>query len=104
MATDRTPSGRPAPRGRPPRNRRRRRQRRFPPFALAIIAIALVVGIVALIARGGDDPVASTAASEPVIPAVSEADIAAAASQLGPRDQELVNIGQTGVSINKAGG
>ena len=63
-----------------------------------------MVGIVALVARGGDEPVASTAAAEPVITAVSEADIAAAASQLGPRDQELVNIGQTGVSINKAGG
>jgi peptidoglycan/xylan/chitin deacetylase (PgdA/CDA1 family) len=104
MGTGRTPSGRPAPRRREPPRRRRRKQRRVPPFALAIIAIALVVGVVALIARGGDDGTASTAATEPVIPAVSEADIAAAANQLGPRDQELVNIGQTGVSINKAGG
>lgn len=103
MGTGRTPSGRPSPRRREP-PRKRRRKRRVPPFALAIIALALVVGIVGLIARGGDDATASKAAAEPVIPAVSEADIAAAANQLGPRDQELVNIGQTGVSINKAGG
>lgn len=104
MAGQRTPSGRPDPRAgrRPPR--RRTQRRRIPPFALAIIAIALVVGIVALAMGGGDEPVATTAAAEPVIPPVSEADIAAAASQLGPRDQELVTIGQTGVSINKAGG
>lgn len=77
----------------------------MPPFALVIIALAVVVGIVGLMARGGgDDGTASKASAEPVIPAVSEADIAAAANQLGPRDQELVNIGQTGVSINKAGG
>lgn len=77
----------------------------MPPFALALIAIAVVVGVIALVARsGGSDPAASTVAAEPVIPQVSEADIAAAAQQLGPRDQELVSIGETGVSINKAGG
>jgi len=75
-----------------------------PPFAIAIIAIAVVVGVIALATRGGDDPATSQSAAEPVIPKVSEEDIAAAAQQLGPRDQELVNIGQTGVSINRAGG
>jgi len=76
-----------------------------PPFALAIIAIAVVVGVIALIVRGGDEPSASgSAAADPVIPQVSEADIVAAAQQLGPRDQELVDIGRTGVSINRAGG
>ncbi len=105
MAGQRTPSGRPDSRaGRRPPRRRQRRSRRIPPFALAIIAIAVVVGIVALAMGGGDEPVSSTASTEPVIPPVSEADIAAAANQLGPRDQELVNIGQTGVSINRAGG
>ncbi len=102
MPPERTPSGRRKPARRPPP--RRRRRRRVPPFALAIIAIAVVVGVIALIARGGDDPSASTAAAEPVIPQVSEADITAAAQQLGPRDQELVEIGRTGVSINRAGG
>ncbi len=62
------------------------------------------MGVVALITRGGDDPAASASGADPVIPAISDADIAAAASQLGPRDQELVNIGRTGVSINRAGG
>ncbi len=77
----------------------------MPPFALAIIAIAVVVGVIALIVRGGDEPSASgSAAADPVIPQVSEADIVAAAQQLGPRDQELVDIGRTGVSINRAGG
>lgn len=76
----------------------------MPPFAIAIIAIALVVGIIALATRGGDEPTTAQSTSEPIIPKVSEADIAAAAQQLGPRDQELVNIGQTGVSINRAGG
>lgn len=105
MRPERTPSGRRQPARRPPPRRRRRTQRRVPPFALAIIAIAVVVGIIALVARGGgDDPTASSATAEPVIPRVSEADIVAAAQQLGPRDQELVNIGQTGVSINRAGG
>ena len=105
MAGQRTPSGRPEPRGgRPPARRRQKPSRRVPAFALAIIAIAVVVGIAALAMGGGDEPVATTAAAEPVIPPVSEEDIAAAASQLGPRDQELVDIGQTGVSINRAGG
>lgn len=76
----------------------------MPTFALAIMAIAVVVAVIAFATRGGGDPAASTASAEPIIPAVSEADIAAAANHLGPRDQELVNIGQTGVSINKAGG
>jgi len=75
-----------------------------PPLVIAIIAIALVVGIIALATRGGDEPTAAQSTTEPVIPRVSEADIAAAAQQLGPRDQELVNIGQSGVSINRAGG
>jgi peptidoglycan-N-acetylglucosamine deacetylase len=105
MAAQRTPSGRPNPRdSRPPARRRRKPSRRVPAFALAIIAIAVVVGIAALAMGGGDEPVSTTAAAEPVIPPVSEEDIAAAASQLGPRDQELVSIGQTGVSINRAGG
>lgn len=108
MPGQRTPAGRPGPPDgrRPPQQRKRRRKpaRRIPPFALAIIAIAVVVGIAVLALGGGDEPVPSTAAAEPVIPPVSEADIAAAAGQLGPRDQELVDIGQTGVSINKAGG
>ena len=106
MPAERTPSGRRRdPRDRrPPPRRRRKQKRRVPPFALAIIAIALVVGIIALATRGGDEPTTSQATAEPIIPKVSEADIAAAAQQLGPRDQELVNIGQTGVSINKAGG
>jgi len=106
MAGQRTPSGRPDPRGsRPPARRRRKKpSRRVPAFALAIIAIAVVVGVAALAMGGGDEPVSTTAVAEPVIPPVSEEDIAEAASQLGPRDQELVNIGQTGVSINRAGG
>lgn len=76
----------------------------MPPLALAIIGIALVIGLIALATRGGDDPAASQATADPQIPQVSEADIAAAAQQLGPRDQELVNIGRTGVSIDRAGG
>ncbi len=76
----------------------------MPPLALAIIGIALVIGLIALATRGGDDPAASQTATDPQIPQVSEADIAAAAQQLGPRDQELVNIGRTGVSIDRAGG
>ncbi|MFM9019240.1 MAG: polysaccharide deacetylase family protein [Actinomycetota bacterium] len=105
MPADRTPSGRRRdPQGRRPPPRRRKRKRRVPPFAIAIIAIALVVGVIALATRGGDDPATSQSTAEPVIPKVSEEDIAAAAQQLGPRDQELVNIGQTGVSINRAGG
>jgi len=74
-----------------------------PPVAIAIIAIALVVGVIALATRGGDEPATSQAAADSVIPRVTEEDIAAA-QQLGPRDQELVNIGRTGVSINRAGG
>jgi len=104
MAPRRTPSGRRDPRGRAPAPRRRRQRRKVPPAALAIIAVVVVVGFIALIARGGDEPVSSVAAAEPVIPAISEEDIAAAAEQLGPRDQELVSIGETGVSINRAGG
>ena len=104
MAPRRTPSGRRDPRGQAPAPRRRRQRRKVPPAALAIIAVVVVVGIIALIARGGDEPVSSVAAAEPVIPAISEEDIAAAAEQLGPRDQELVSIGETGVSINRAGG
>lgn len=75
----------------------------MPPVAIAIIAIALVVGVIALATRGGDEPATSQAAADSVIPRVTEEDIAAA-QQLGPRDQELVNIGRTGVSINRAGG
>jgi len=104
MAARRTPPGRRDPRGRVPAPRRRRPRRRVPPAALAIIAVVVVIGIIALVARGDDEPVASVAAAEPVIPAISEEDIAAAAQQLGPRDQELVSIGETGVSINRAGG
>lgn len=105
MPAERTPSGRRRdPRDRrPPPRRRRKQKRRVPPFALAIIAIAVVIGVIALATRGGDEPATSQATAEPVIPKVSEADIAAAAQQLGPRDQELVNIGQTGVSVNKGG-
>ncbi|MBM3665285.1 MAG: polysaccharide deacetylase family protein [Actinobacteria bacterium] len=106
VPADSTPSWRRRdPQGRrPPPRRRRRQSRRVPPLVIAIIAIALVVGIIALATRGGDEPTAAQSTTEPVIPRVSEADIAAAAQQLGPRDQELVNIGQSGVSINRAGG
>lgn len=105
MPAPRTPSGHPAPRGRRAPTRRRPPKRRFPPLALAIIGVVLVIAVIAIAARGGDEPAgAQVASAEPVIPAVSEADIAAAADQLGPRDQELVNIGRTGVSINRAGG
>jgi peptidoglycan-N-acetylglucosamine deacetylase len=53
---------------------------------------------------GGSESAPSQASAEPVIPRINEADIAATADVLGPRDQELVSIGQTGVSINRAGG
>ncbi|MBM3635383.1 MAG: polysaccharide deacetylase family protein [Actinobacteria bacterium] len=104
MPSDKTPSGRRQdPRDRRPPRRRRKQKRRVPPVAIAIIAIALVVGVIALATRGGDEPATSQAAADSVIPRVTEEDIAAA-QQLGPRDQELVNIGRTGVSINRAGG
>ncbi len=64
----------------------------------------MVVGVIALAMKGGGESGGSSAVADPVIPAVSEADIIAAAAQLGPRDQELVDIGETGVSIIRAGG
>ena len=63
----------------------------------------MVVAAIGLATRGDDAPPAK-AAADPVIPAVTVQDAKAAALQLGPRDQELVDIGKTGVSVHRAGG
>ena len=66
------------------------------------MAIVIVVAAIGLATRGEDAPPAK-AAADPVIPTVTapSTDIA---TQLGPRDQELVSIGAKGVSIHRAGG
>ena len=54
-------------------------------------------------ATQGDDGPATSASADPVVPTLTTqtSDIA---NELGPRDQELVSIGQKGVSIHRAGG
>jgi peptidoglycan/xylan/chitin deacetylase (PgdA/CDA1 family) len=66
------------------------------------VAIVVVVGAIGLATRGSDAP-AAKATADPVIPTVTAA-AADLATQLGPRDQELVSIGAKGVSIHRAGG
>ncbi len=67
------------------------------------MAIVLVIAAVGLATRGGDSQFTKVTA-DPVIPAVTVPDATSIADQLGPRDQELVSIGQKGVSIHRAGG
>ncbi len=67
------------------------------------MAIVLVTAAIVLATRGGDSQF-TKATADPVIPAVTVPDGKSIADQLGPRDQELVSIGQKGVSIHRAGG
>jgi hypothetical protein len=63
-----------------------------------LIAVGAIV-----IATQGDDGPAATASADPVVPTLTT-QTSDLANQLGPRDQELVGIGQKGVSIHRAGG
>ncbi len=67
------------------------------------MAIVVVTAAIGLATRGGDSQ-STKATADPVIPAVTVPDATSIADQLGPRDQELVSIGQKGVSIHRAGG
>ena len=63
--------------------------------------MVVIIAAIGLATRGGDAPT-SRATADPVIPSVTTP--SASADQLGPLDQELVSIGQKGVSIHRAGG
>ncbi|MSO43892.1 MAG: polysaccharide deacetylase family protein [Thermoleophilia bacterium] len=99
VPSQRPHSGRPSRDGHdPPRNERRRRTTwRVPPVLLTIVGVVVVALMVALAIRNAREPMTESAG-----PSVDPA--ATTAQQLGPRDQELVDIGQTGVSVHRAGG
>lgn len=71
------------------------------PLLIGLVAVVVIIAAIGLATRGGDAPT-SRATADPVIPSVTIQ--SATADQLGPRDQELVGIGQKGVSIHRAGG
>lgn len=71
------------------------------PLLIGLVALVVVIAAIGLATRGGDAPT-SRATADPVIPSITTP--GASADQLGPRDQELVSIGEKGVSIHSAGG
>ena len=95
------PERRPSSQSRPPRRRPPRGRRRVNPLLIGLVALVVIIAAIGLATRGGDAPT-SRATADPVIPAVTTP--SASADQLGPLDQELVSIGEKGVSIHSAGG
>jgi peptidoglycan/xylan/chitin deacetylase (PgdA/CDA1 family) len=71
------------------------------PLLIGLVALVVIIAAIGLATRGGDAPT-SRGTADPVIPAVTTS--SASADQLGPLDQELVSIGEKGVSIHSAGG
>ncbi len=67
-----------------------------------LLGVVVIIAVIGLATRGGGDSQPAAAAA-PVVPTVTTA-TTASATDLGPRDRELVDIGHQGVSVHRAGG